>query len=76
MSKIDDLIKELCPDGAELIELNKVTRYEQSTKYIVRSNIYNDSFSTPVLTAGKTFILGYTDESSLYLIHQYHYKKF
>ena len=64
MSKIDDLIKELCPDGVELIELNKVTRYEQPTKYIVRSSIYNDSFSTPVLTAGKTFILGYTDESS------------
>ena len=64
MSKIDDLIKEMCPDGVELIELNKVTKYEQPTKYIVRSSIYNDSFSTPVLTAGKTFILGYTDESS------------
>ena len=38
MSKIDDLIKEMCPDGVELIELNKVTRYEQPTKYIVRSS--------------------------------------
>lgn len=30
----------------------------------MRSSDYNDDFSIPVLTAGKTFILGYTDESS------------
>ena len=46
------------------VELGEVARYEQPTKYIVRSSDYNDSFSIPVLTAGKTFILGYTDESS------------
>jgi len=37
--------------------------YEQPTSYIVKSTEYNDSFKTPVLTAGKTFILGYTDET-------------
>ncbi|MBX2953069.1 MAG: hypothetical protein KF870_11225 [Leadbetterella sp.] len=36
--------------------------YRQPTKYLVNSNQYNDDFKTPVLTAGKTFILGYTDE--------------
>ena len=46
------------------VELGKVAKYEQPTKYIVRSSDYNDDFSIPVLTAGKTFILGYTDESS------------
>ena len=46
------------------VELGKVAEYEQPTKYIVRSSDYNDDFSIPVLTAGKTFILGYTDESS------------
>ena len=46
------------------VELGEVAKYEQPTKYIVRSSDYNDSFSIPVLTAGKTFILGYTDESS------------
>jgi len=37
-------------------------KYEQPTKYIVESTDYNDSFKIPVLTAGKSFILGYTNE--------------
>lgn len=37
--------------------------YEQPTKYIVKSTKYNDSFKTPVLTAGKSFIKGYTNET-------------
>ncbi|WP_373708158.1 restriction endonuclease subunit S [Kaistella sp.] len=37
--------------------------YVQPTKYIVKSTNYNDDFKTPVLTAGKTFIKGYTDET-------------
>ena len=36
--------------------------YEQPQKYIVDSEKYDDSFATPVLTANKGFILGYTDE--------------
>ena len=42
--------------------LGEVCRYEQPAKYIVESTDYKDSFPTPVLTAGKTFVLGYTDE--------------
>ena len=42
--------------------LGEVTKYEQPTKYIVQSTEYCDEFEIPVLTAGKTFILGYTDE--------------
>ena len=63
MSKISKLIEELCPDGAEFSELNTLLDYEQPGKYIVESTDYNDNFSTPVLTAGQSFILGYTDES-------------
>ena len=37
--------------------------YEQPTKYIVRSTKYNDDFKTPVLTAGKSIIKGYTNET-------------
>lgn len=44
-------------------ELGDVLDYIQPTKYIVKSTDYNDNFETPVLTAGKTFILGYTDET-------------
>ena len=42
-----------------------VLQYEQPAKYIVNSTEYlNDSSLTPVLTANKAFILGYTDETS------------
>ena len=38
--------------------------YEQPTKYIVKDTKYDDEFETPVLTAGQSFILGYTNEST------------
>ncbi|EKF9595416.1 restriction endonuclease subunit S [Vibrio cholerae] len=44
--------------------LGEVTKYEQPTKYLVKAKNYSDEFAIPVLTAGKTFILGYTDETS------------
>ncbi len=43
-------------------QLGEVANYEQPTQYLVKSKNYSDDFDTPVLTAGKTFILGYTDE--------------
>ncbi|MCD8444991.1 restriction endonuclease subunit S [Tenacibaculum finnmarkense] len=46
----------------EKTKLDDVLKYEQPTKYIVKCDRYNDKFKTPVLTAGKTFLLGYTDE--------------
>lgn len=44
-------------------ELNELLPYEQPTAYIVESTDYNDAYKTPVLTAGKSFILGYTNET-------------
>ena len=43
-------------------KLGDVLFYEQPTHYIVANTNYNDRYKTPVLTAGKTFILGYTNE--------------
>jgi type I restriction enzyme, S subunit len=37
--------------------------YVQPTKYIVESTKYNNSYKTPVLTAGKSFIKGFTNET-------------
>ncbi len=37
-------------------------KYEQPQAYIVESTEYDDRYKTPVLTAGQSFILGYTDE--------------
>ncbi|HLP84593.1 MAG TPA: restriction endonuclease subunit S [Phycisphaerales bacterium] len=44
--------------------LGEVVDYEQPTKYLVESQTYDDNFDLPVLTAGKTFILGYTNETT------------
>ena len=49
-----------CP--VEWKELGEVVDYEQPTKYIVSSKSYADSYEIPVLTAGQSFILGYTNE--------------
>ena len=43
-------------------KLGEVANYEQPSKYLVKSTNYNDKYNIPVLTAGKTFILGYTNE--------------
>ena len=37
MSKLEELIKELCPDGVEYDKLDSVIDYEQPTKYIVKT---------------------------------------
>ena len=47
----------------KFVELGNVLNYEQPTKYIVESTNYDSKFATPVLTAGQSFILGYTDET-------------
>ena len=44
------------------VELEEVFDYVQPTPYLVKSTNYSNSYLTPVLTAGKTFVLGYTDE--------------
>ncbi len=51
-------------DDWEERKLGEIFNYEQPTKYIVKSTEYDDNFNTPVLTAGKSFLLGYTDEIS------------
>ena len=55
------------PDGTPFPDwqqkrLGDVLNYEQPTKYLVHSDDYDDDAPTPVLTAGKTFLLGRTRE--------------
>lgn len=47
----------------EMVKLGDILDYEQPTKYIVSSDLYSNDFTTPVLTAGKSFVLGYTNET-------------
>ena len=51
-------------DAWKEYELGELLSYEQPTPYIVESTDYDDKYKTPVLTAGKSFILGYTDEEN------------
>ena len=62
MSRLSEMIARLCPNGVEYRKLGEIVDYEQPGKYIVHDTNYDDSYDTPVLTAGQTFILGYTNE--------------
>ena len=44
------------------VKLGDILEYEQPNMYIVKNTNYDKKFSTPVLTAGQSFILGYTNE--------------
>jgi len=48
----------------KIAKLEDALNYIQPTDYIVNSTKYNDGYKTPVLTAGKSFIIGYTNETN------------
>ena len=52
------------PDGWCICRLEDIVDYEQPTQYIVESTEYSNDYKTPVLTPGKSFILGYTNETT------------
>ena len=51
------------PKGWAVCRLEDIVDYEQPSQYIVESTDYSDEYKTPVLTPGKSFILGYTNET-------------
>ncbi len=51
------------PKGWCGCRLENIVEYEQPQAYIVNSTDYDDRYLTPVLTAGKSFIIGYTNET-------------
>lgn len=46
------------------LQAEDIVEYEQPTAYIVSSTDYDDSYSTPVLTAGKSFVIGRTNDDA------------
>ena len=52
------------PEGWAVCQLDSIISYEQPTPYIVKSTDYDDTYTTPVLTAGKSFIIGHTNETN------------
>lgn len=55
--------KETLPKGWTIAKFEDLLDYIQPTNYIVKSTDYKDTYPTPVLTAGKSFIKGYTNET-------------
>ena len=44
-------------------KLDTLLDFEQPTPYLVKSTEYDDTYETPVLTAGQSLLLGYTNET-------------
>ena len=44
-------------------KLDDLLDFEQPTPYLVKSTEYDDTYETPVLTAGQSLVLGYTNET-------------
>ena len=59
----DNAHYENVPEGWTVCALEEIIDYEQPQAYIVQSTDYKSQYKTPVLTAGKSFIIGYTNES-------------
>ena len=58
----DNAHYENVPEGWTVCALEDIIDYEQPQAYIVQSTDYKSQYKTPVLTAGKSFIIGYTNE--------------
>ena len=64
-AKISELRFKGFEDVWESMKFKNILNYERPDKYIVKSDNYSNN-GIPVLTANKSFILGYTQESSFY----------
>ena len=58
----DNVQYDILPNGWTCCRLEEIVDYEQPQAYIVQSTNYNPQYTIPVLTAGKSFIIGYTNE--------------
>lgn len=58
-----NLLQKNIPKGWQIKKIKNLLDFEQPTKYIVESSSYTSDGKTPVLTANKSFVLGYTNET-------------
>ena len=63
MSKIFDLINELCPDGVEFRELQEIC-YTITSPIKLKANQYRKNGKIPIIDQGEEFIAGYCDCNS------------
>ena len=60
---MENILELLKNEKVEWKKLESLLDYEQPSKYIVKTTDYDDKYNIPVLTAGQTFILGFTNEN-------------
>ena len=58
-----NLLQKNIPKDWSVKKIKDLLDFEQPTKYIVESSNYTPDGKTPVLTANKSFVLGYTNET-------------
>lgn len=58
----NDTVQQNIPQGWQVKKIGDVLGYERPDNYIVKSSVYSKANKTPVLTANKSFVLGYTEE--------------
>ena len=63
MSKLDELIAELCPDGVEYIPLGEVLKNNNAPNSIPKK-YYKDNGDIPIIDQSQVYIAGYTDDES------------
>lgn len=64
MSRVDDLIKELCPNGVPFVQIGSVVQVVSGLKSIKRS-AYGAGTQYPIIDQGMQQIAGYTNDASL-----------
>ncbi|AJK68228.1 hypothetical protein [Corynebacterium marinum] len=60
---IRELLEERCLEGVPTVPLLELLKHVQPGRYQVKSAAYDPSAPTPVLSPGKGFLLGYTNET-------------
>jgi type I restriction enzyme S subunit len=63
MSKLDDLIAELCPNGVEYKELGEILKNNNAKNSISKKD-YKDVGNIPIIDQSQSYISGYTDDIS------------
>jgi len=63
MSKLDELIAELCPDGVEFELLGNVLKNNNASNCIPKKN-YKKIGKIPIIDQSQFYIAGYTDDES------------
>lgn len=70
MSRLEELIAELCPEGVEYTEVGMVCK-TLTPRNKIKSNDYHSEGIYPIIDQGQSFIGGFTDEKGAFEKDEY-----